>query len=477
MLRDAPFCGKITVHVGKEANKMRNFLHIKMTTTRIIVLGFLIGILLGTILLSLPIASKPGQEVSFTDAMFMATSSLCVTGLTTMVTVEQWSYFGQAVILVLMQFGGLGVITFTTTVLLLMGRHIGLRERMVIQDSYNLDSIAGVVRLTRRILLGTLVVEAFGCVLYACVFVPEYGFFEGMWKAMFHSVSAFCNAGLDIVGDSSFIVYQTNLMINITTMLLVVLGGLGFTVWWDVLKVTGRARRGEILWKDFFQKLSLHSKLVLTTSAILIFGGALLILVFEYNNPDTIGGLSFGNKVLSAFFESITLRSAGFKTFPQEHLTDASMVVSLIYMFIGGSPMGTAGGVKTITIVLLILSMLSAVRGIDEVQAFRRKISDNYVRRAVAVVVIFFLVLMAFTIVLSATEEAGFVDVLFESVAAATTAGISRGITKDLSMVGKWVVMLAMYLGRLGPITMALAFNAKSYEGKKSYAEGKVIIG
>ena len=456
---------------------MKKFLHIKMTTTRIIVLGFLVGILIGTMLLSLPVASKPGREVSFTDAMFMATSSLCVTGLSPMVTVEQWSYFGQAVILVLMQFGGLGVITFTTTVLLVIGRHISLKERMVIQDSYNLDSVAGVVKLTRRILAGTFVAELVGTLLYATVFIPEYGFLEGLWKSLFHAVSAFCNAGLDVVGDKSFIVYQTNFMINATTMLLVVLGGLGFTVWWDVLDVVKRARSKEILWKDFFVKLSLHSKLVLSTSALLLFGGACLILLFEYGNKDTIGELSFGNKVMASFFESVTLRSAGFKTFPQEKMTDASMVLALIYMFIGGSPLGTAGGVKTITVVLLMLSMLAAVKGIDEVRAFHRRISDNYVRRAVAVVVIFFLVLMAFTMILSATEEAGFVDVLFESVAAATTAGISRGITGDLSLVGKWIVMFAMYLGRLGPITMALAFNAKSYEGKKSYAEGKVIIG
>ena len=456
---------------------MKQLLHIKMTTTRIIVLGFLIGILLGAMLLSLPVSTVPGKDVCFTDAMFIATSSLCVTGLSPMVTVEQWSYFGQAVILVLMQFGGLGVITFTTTVLLIIGRHISLKERMIIQDSYNLDSVAGVVKLTRRILAGTFAVETAGTLLYAFVFVPEYGLVEGLWKSLFHAVSAFCNAGLDIVGESSFIVYQTNVMINVTTMLLVVLGGLGFTVWWDVLDVTRRARRNEILWKDFLRKLSLHSKLVLTTTVVLILAGMLLIMIFEYNNPDTIGELSFGNKIMASLFESVTLRSAGFKTFPQESMTDASMVLALIYMFIGGSPLGTAGGVKTITVVLLVLSMMAAVKGVDEVRAFHRKISDNYVRRAVAVVVVFFLVLMAFTMILSATEEAGFVDILFESVAAATTAGISRGITGDLSLVGKWIVMFAMYLGRLGPITMALAFNAKTYEGKKSYAEGKVIIG
>jgi len=456
---------------------MKRFLHMKMTTTRIIVLGFLVGILLGGFLLWLPISSKTGQEISFVDALFVATTSLCVTGLTPVVMAEQWNYFGQAVILFLVQFGGLGVITFTTTVLLMLGKRITLKERMLIQDSYNLDSIAGVVKLTKRIVKGTLFVEAGGAILYAFVFIPQYGVLDGIWKSIFHAVSAFCNAGLDLVGSNSFVVYQTNVIINVATMLLIILGGLGFPVWWDVLDSLKRAKRKEILRRDFFAKLSVHSKLVLFMTGMLIFGGGLLILLFEYHNVDTIGNLSFGNKVMVSLFESVTLRTAGFQTIPQEGLTEASTLLALILMFIGGSPSGTAGGVKTVTMLILFLSMLAAVKGTDEVRAFHRKISDNYVRRAVAVIVVFFVALIAVTMALFITEDGTFIDILFEATSAMATVGLTRGFTGTLSTSGKWIVILAMYMGRLGPITMALAFNAKKYEGKKTYAEGKVIIG
>ncbi|MBR6643392.1 MAG: potassium transporter KtrB [Lachnospiraceae bacterium] len=456
---------------------MKKLFHIKMTTTRIIVLGFLIGILLGAFLLWLPVSSKAGQDISFVDALFVATTSLCVTGLTPVVMAEQWNYFGQTVILFLMQFGGLGVITFTTTVLLMLGKRITLKERMLIQDSYNLDSIAGVVKLTKRIIKGTLLVEACGAVMYAFVFIPQYGIADGLWKSVFHAVSAFCNAGLDLVGSSSLAVYRTNVLMNLTTMLLIIFGGLGFPVWWDVLDVLKKAKRKEILWRDVLAKLNVHSKLVLVMTTALVFGGGFLIFLFEYKNPETIGDLAFGNKVMAALFESVTLRTAGFQTIPQENLTEASTLLALMLMFIGGSPSGTAGGVKTVTMVILVLSMLAAVRGTDEVRAFRRKISDNYVRRAVAVIVVFFVALMAVTMALSITENGSFLDILFEATSATATVGLTRGFTGSLTVAGKWVIIMAMYLGRLGPITMALAFNAKKYEGKKTYAEGRVIIG
>lgn len=456
---------------------MKRMKHVKMTTTRIIVLGFLIGILLGGFLLWLPVSSKQGQAVSLIDAFFVATTSLCVTGLSPVVTAEQWSHFGQAVILLLMQFGGLGVVTFTTTVLLMLGKRITLKERMLIQDSYNLDSISGVVKLTIRIIKGTLLVEACGAVLYAFVFIPQYGVAEGIWKSVFHAVSAFCNAGLDTLGSSGMAVYQTNVIINVTTMLLIILGGLGFPVWWDVLNIIRRAERKEIFWSDAIHKLSVHSKLVLTITAALIFGGGLLIFLFEYRNPNTIGELSAGNKIMASLFESVTLRTAGFQTIPQEEFTEATTLLALIFMFIGGSPSGTAGGVKTVTILILVLSMMAAVKGTDEVRAFRRKISDNYVRRAVAVIVVSFTALIVITMALSITETGSFIDILFETTSAIATVGLTRGLTGTLTTAGKMIVIFAMYIGRLGPITMALAFNGKKYQVKKTYAEGKVIIG
>lgn len=456
---------------------MKRIKRFKMTTTRIIVLGFLVGILLGSFLLWLPISSKDGESISYIDALFVATTSLCVTGLSPVVTAEQWSYFGQTVILFLVQFGGLGVVTFTTTVLLLLGKRITLSERMLIQEAYNLDSISGVVKLTIRIIKGTLFIEMCGAFLYSFVFIPEYGVLEGVWKSIFHSVSAFCNAGLDTVGSSGFIAYQTNVMINIATMLLIIFGGIGFPVWWDVLRVGKGVIQKEILLRDVFHKTMLHTRIVLAVTAVLIFGGAIFIFLFEYTNPATIGSLSFGNKIMASLFESVTLRTAGFQTIPQEGLTQASSLLALLLMFIGGSPSGTAGGVKTVTMVILILSMMAAVRGDNEVTAFHRKITDNYVRRAVAIIVVSVLTLLIVCMALSITEDAGFLDILFESVSALATVGLTRGMTGTLSLAGKLIIIFAMYLGRLGPITMALAFNAKRYEGKKTMAEGKVIIG
>ncbi len=456
---------------------MKRVKKFKMTTTRIIVLGFLVGILLGSFLLWLPVSSKNGESISYIDALFVATTSLCVTGLSPVVTADQWSYFGQVVILFLVQFGGLGVVTFTTTVLLLLGKRITLSERMLIQEAYNLDSISGVVKLTIRIIKGTLLVEAGGALLYSFVFIPEYGVLEGIWKSIFHSVSAFCNAGLDTVGSLGFIAYQTNVMINIVTMLLIIFGGIGFPVWWDVLRVGKEVIQKEILLRDAFRKMMLHTKIVLAVTATLIFGGAILIFLFEYTNPATIGNLSFGNKIMASLFESVTLRTAGFQTIPQEGLTEASSLLALLIMFIGGSPSGTAGGVKTVTMMILILSMMAAVRGDNEVTAFHRKITDNYVRRAVAVIVVSVVALLVVCMALSITENAEFLDVLFESMSAIATVGLTRGITSTLTVAGKLIIIFAMYLGRLGPITMALAFNAKHYEGKKTMAEGKVIIG
>lgn len=456
---------------------MKRIFHFKMTTTRILALGFLVGILIGSALLTLPIATQSGEVTRYEDSLFVATSALCVTGLTPIVTAEHWSFFGQAVILVLMQFGGLGVVTFTTTVLLILGKRITLTERILIQDSYNLDSINGVVRMTKRIIKGTFLVELMGALLYSIIFIPRYGVAEGIWKSVFHAVSAFCNAGLDTIGANGLMEFQTNVMINITTMLLIILGGIGFPVWWDILRIAKEVRKKEIPLRDAFRKTTLHTKIVLTMTATLIFGGALLLFLFEYSNPQTLGELSFGNKAMASLFESVTLRTAGFQTIPQEGLTEASSILAVVIMFIGGSPSGTAGGVKTVTIMIILLSMMAAVKGNNEVRAFHRKISDNYVRRGVAVVVISMTSLIVVAMLLSLVEDAGFLDILFESVSALATVGLTRGMTPTISSAGKMILIVAMYIGRIGPITMALAFNAKKYEGKKTLPEGKVIIG
>lgn len=456
---------------------MRKHWEFRWTTTRIIVTGFLMGILTGSFLLWLPVASKPGEDISYLDALFVATTSICVTGLSPVTTAVQWSYFGQVVILLLMQLGGLGVVTFTTILLLVLGKRIKLSDRLLIQDAYNLNSVAGVVGLTKRIIKGTLLIEGFGALCYSLVFIPQFGIGGGLWKSVFHAVSAFCNAGLDTVSTEGFLIYRTNVIINVTTMLLIILGGIGFPVWFDVVRVLKKVRQREIQLRDAFRKTMLYTKLALAITFVLIITGAGLIFAFEYQNPDTIGGLSFGEKIMASLFESVTLRTAGFQTIPQENLTEASGLLAMLLMFIGGSPSGTAGGVKTVTIAVLILSTIATVRGEHEVTAFRRKITDNFVRRAAAVVSISFGVLVLVCTILTITEAAEFTDILFESVSAIATVGLTRGLTPNLTVIGKITIITAMYLGRLGPITMALAFNSKKYEGKKSLAEGKIMIG
>lgn len=453
-------------------HKKRSF-----STTRMIAFGFLAGIILGTLLLSLPIATKSGQVTPLPDAIFTATTSICVTGLTTVTTVEHWSIFGQVVILFLIQFGGLGVVTFTTTIFLLLGKRVKLSDRLLIQSAYNLDTLSGLVKLTKKIITCTLIVEGFGALIYAFQFIPEFDFFQGLWYSIFHSVSAFCNAGIDLIGDSSFIPYRDNVLINFNTMTLIILGGIGFPVWWDVILVGKRIGRKEIRFKDCFRKLSLHSKIVITTTLFLIFFGTALTLLLEYNNPNTIGTLPFGNKLMASMFQSVTTRTAGFATIPQQNFTTASSIMYLVWMFIGGSPSGTAGGVKTVTIALILVSTICIVKGKRDITIFRRKISEQYLKKGLAVIVVSFLVLLIMTGSLAAVQDSVFLDTLYETTSAIGTVGLTRSFTGSLTTIGKLLIIITMYIGRIGPITMALTFNVKRHGGEMSLPEGKILVG
>lgn len=450
---------------------------VKISTTQMIAFGFLFSIVVGTILLSLPIATRDGSVTPLIDSLFTATTSVCVTGLTTVTTVEHWSLFGQLVILVLIQFGGLGIVTFTTTIMLVIGKRITLKERLLIQDAYNLNTLSGLVKMTQRIIKGTVIVETAGAFFYMFQFIPEFGFFKGVYYSFFHSVSAFCNAGIDVIGDSSFIPYQMNPLVNIVTMLLIVIGGIGFPVWWDILRVIKKTISEDIKLKNMLSRLSLHSKLVLSITVFFILSGFLVVFLAEYHNPNTIGNMSFGNKVMSSFFQSVTTRTAGFAMIPQENFTDTSSFLFLLFMFIGGSPSGTAGGVKTITIGLLVISAISMIKGEHDTTVFRRKISGEALRKSLAVVLISSIVLICTFFGLSIIEKGGFLDTIYESVSALATVGLSRNFTSTLSTAGKIVVILTMYLGRIGPITMALAFNTKRSKKGKSFPEEKVMVG
>ena len=428
------------------------------STTQIILLSFLAAILLGSALLALPISSADGQAVPYIDALFTATTSTCVTGLVTLPTASTWSVFGQIIILILIQIGGFGVITVMTGFMLLLNRKMSIGNRLLIQDAFNLNTMSGLAKFIKNILFATLSIEAVGALLYMLVFVPEFGA-RGIWISVFNSVSAFCNAGIDIIGENSLCNYATNPIINATTSLLVILGGIGYIVWWDVLRVI-KSRSSKK--RHIFKHLTLHSKIAIAATLFLLLGGALLFFIFEYNNPLTIGEMSVFDKIQVSFFQSVTTRTAGFASVPQENLTVASTLVSLVLMFIGGSPVGTAGGVKTVTVVVLAVSAFSTVRSKRLATVFGRTVSVASIRKAVAVVMTFFSIMICSSVLLSAVIEAPLADILYESVSAVATVGLSRDLTSSLNIFGKMVIIASMYFGRVGPISFAVALGKKN---------------
>ena len=334
---------------------------------------------------------------------------------------------------------------------------MGLGHRLLIQDAFNLNTMSGLVKFVKKVLFGTLIIEGIGALLYMIVFIPKFGA-KGIWISIFNSVSAFCNAGIDIIAENSLCDFATNPLVNIVTSILIVLGGIGYIVWWDVIRVVNsRSSRN----KKIFRHLTLHSKIAITFTLGLIFVGAFLILIFEYNNPTTIGNLSFFDKIQVALFQSVTTRTAGFATIPQENLTDASTIVSLVLMFIGGSPVGTAGGVKTVTIAVLVCSAFATIRNKNDVTMFGRRISEDLVRKSVAVMVAFVMIGVTSSVLLMATNDVSAIDALYEAISATATVGLSRNITAMLNLWGKLVIIVTMYLGRIGPITLAVMFGSK----------------
>lgn len=446
-------------------NKKRK---ISLSTTQIILLSFIIAILIGSLLLALPISSADGKAVPYVDALFTATTATCVTGLVTLPTATAWSVFGQVVILVLIQIGGLGIITIMSGFMLMLNRKMGIGDKLLIQDAFNLNTMTGLAKFIRNILLGTLIIECVGALLYMTVFVPEFGA-RGIWISVFNSVSAFCNAGIDIIGESSLYTYAQNPIINAVTSALIILGGIGYIVWWDVLRVlrtrTSKNRR-------IFRHLTLHSKIAIVSTLVLVFGGGFLIFIVEYNNPATIGGLSLGGKIQVALFQSVTTRTAGFASVPQESLTGAGAIISMVLMLIGGSPVGTAGGIKTVTATVLICSALSTVRNKDTATLFNRAISEDSIRKAVAVTATFVCIFVSSATLLSMTTDAPTLDVLYETMSATATVGLSRNLTSGLDTLGKMIVIFTMYFGRVGPISLAVALGS---DGKNRNAVSEPV--
>lgn len=448
-------------------------------TNLIILNGFLVALLVGTILLMLPVSSASGNGTDFITALFTATTSLCVTGLVVVPTYAYWSIFGKVIILILIQLGGLGIISFTIGFLIIIGKKISLKERKMIQESYNLDSAQGVLKILRKIFGITLKIEGIGAILYSIQFIPEYGIVKGICYSVFHSVSAFCNAGIDIIGNDSLVKYHGNVLVNFTTVMLIICGGIGFIVWLDIGGIISEIRNKKLSPNKFIERMKLHTKLVLITTAILVGGGFLFILLFEYNNPDTLGNMTFGNKCLAALFEAVTLRTAGFITVPQAGFRDGTFMIMCGLMIVGGSPFGTAGGIKTTTLALIFLLTWSTIKGKEDIEVCRRRINKQNVRSAVAIGTIVLSILAVAIMALSFTEDAPLKVITFEAVSALGTVGLSMDFTASLTAIGKLIIIVLMFFGRVGPITIAMAMAGRARKDRKitNYPEKRVMIG
>lgn len=437
-----------------------------LSPAQIVVVGFAVTILVGAMLLNLPFASKSGQSVGFINALFTATSATCVTGLVVVDTGTYWTNFGKVIIIGLIQVGGLGFMSMATLFSMLIGKKISLRERLIIQESLNQNDLAGLVRLTRHILIGTLIIEGMGALLLSSVFIPEKGIIKGLAYGLFHSISAFCNAGFDLVGNGrSLTPYVDNITVNLTICSLIILGGLGFTVIADVLQ------------KGKTQRLSLHSKIVLTMTSVLIFAGFALFFLFEAGNPSTLGGLSIKGKVLGAFFQSVSPRTAGFNTIDIAAMTDSSKFLTIILMFIGGSPASTAGGIKTSTFALLVIAIITLIKGREHVEIYKRSIPYSAITKSLAVFGLAMTLVVTVTMILNITEKFDFLDILFEAVSAFGTVGLTLGITSGLTSIGKIVVIFTMFAGRVGALTILIALASREKKTLLKYPEGKVIVG
>lgn len=440
---------------------------IRWNTLQITALGFLGIIFLGGLLLYLPVSNT--RPIAFIDALFTSVTSVCVTGLVTVTPATQFTVFGKVILLILIQIGGLGVIACSVLFFFLLRRKIGLRERVMIQEAYGARQLGGIVRLVKRIIIGTLAVEGGGAFLYALCFVPEYGVIRGICYSVFHAVSAFCNAGIDILGENSLADYAVSPLVNMTTILLIILSGIGFTVWFDVMDNAKGLIHREVPGRWWFTRLKLHSKLAIVSTLVLIAAGTIFILLAEYHNPDTIGNMGLGQKLLAALFQSVTTRTAGFYTFSQGAMHEESKLFCAILMFIGGSPGGTAGGVKTTTFAMLFLACLTFVRGGNDTECMGRRISVANFRTGFCVIMVAFTVFITGTITILVIEPDSIplVNVIYETASAVGTVGLTADLTPQLSRISQVVLMVMMYIGRLGPLTLVLTFAGKTHPRDK----------
>ncbi len=439
-----------------------------LTQTQFIAYGFLGIILTGSFLLMMPVSSRTGEASSFLNCLFTATSASCVTGLVAYDTWSHWSLFGQLVILTMIQIGGLGFVTIGVFLSIVLRRKIGLKERGLMQESVNTLEIGGVVRLAKKIVIGTAFFEGTGAVLLAIRFVPQYGVIRGSYYGIFHSISAFCNAGFDLMGCqgpySSLVNYYNDWLVNLVVISLIVIGGIGFIVWEDL------GRHGL-----HFHRYMLHTKIVLLTTFVLLFGSAWLFYRFEEGN--LLVGMDMSGKILTSLFSSATARTAGFNTVDTGALTDASKMLTVILMFIGGSPGSTAGGVKTTTIIVMYLHLWSSIQRTYGVNAFGRRLEDDVLKRASAIFMVNLTLALAASLFIMATQQFPVMDVLFEAFSAIGTAGMTTGITRGLNAGSRLAIVFLMYCGRVGSLSFALSFTQHKKVARVQQPVGRITIG
>lgn len=441
-----------------------------LSATKIIALTFGAIILCGTLLLMLPYASRDGISCGFLPALFTATSATCVTGLTLFDTYTQWSGFGQTVILLLIEIGGLGFMSMATLFVFFLKRKIGLKQRLVMAQALSISDMEGVVRLQKMVITGSLTIEAIGAVILTAHFWPEYGFATALKWGVFHSVSAFCNAGFDILGcitpGASLMEFQSDPVLLLTLGALVVVGGLGFLVWEEIAE------------KRRFWHFTVYTRLVLLTTLALLVAGWLMTCLLEWNNPGTLGDMPVGDKLINGLFQSITLRTAGFAAVDQAKLTEAGKAASIVLMLIGGSSGSTAGGLKTVTFIVLMLFIGARARGKNTVTVFKRTIPNGQVLDAMTIAFIMIALAMLGGVFISATSPIAFADALFESVSALATVGVTAGATGNLCIPAQILMIIYMYFGRVGVLTISLGFlMGDRAEERFRYAETNLLIG
>ncbi len=438
---------------------------------KILAIGFATVILTGGILLSLPVSSISGESTSLLDSIFTATSAVCVTGLVVVDTGTYWSLFGQGVILTLIEIGGLGFMAMSTIFALLLGKRISLRERLIMQEAYNTFTLQGIISHVRYMLFFTITVQGVASLILMTQFIPLYGVSTGMYYGVFHSISAFNNAGFDLLGNfTSLTLLNENKILLITLGALINIGGLGYLVWREIF--------GSIRTRKKLRNFSLHSKVVLMISAVLLVTGTLAMLVFEWNNPVTMEHMTFGNKLTNSFFSATTPRTAGFNSISNSDMSAAGKLMTMGYMFIGGSPGSTAGGVKTTTLGIVIFTLISVLKGRDETEVFGRRLSQYTVYRAMSIFLLGISIVIIGVMILSISEVgASFETILYEVLSAFGTVGLSQGLTPTLSATGRVVIAIIMYLGRVGPLTVMLALAGKQEKVNIKYPEGKLLIG